>query len=50
MLGLFNVSLEAFIVDTLGTETWERIREEAGLEAEASWVTSCPYADEQTYR
>ncbi|GAX81649.1 hypothetical protein CEUSTIGMA_g9077.t1 [Chlamydomonas eustigma] len=48
MLELINVSYEAYIVETFGASNWELIKDCSGLGSQA-WVTSCPYADSQTY-
>ncbi len=48
MLGLINLALEFYVVDTFGEDTWAAIKQAAGLQTQA-WVSVCPYSDAQTY-
>ena len=48
MLGLINLSLRDFIVDTFGADIWESIRSQTSITT-TSWISSCPYSDNETF-
>ena len=49
MLGLFHYLIESWATEAHGEEIWRLIKAQAGIINE-SWVTSCPYADTQTFK
>lgn len=48
MYGLVNKAVQGFVTSSFGQETWERIRQEAGVK-EVAFVGMNPYPDEVTY-
>lgn len=48
MYGLVNKAVQGFVTSSFGQETWERIRQEAGVQ-EVAFVGMNPYPDEVTY-
>jgi hypothetical protein len=47
MLGLINLSIKAFVVDTFGESLWESILSKASINT-TNWISSCPYDDKET--
>lgn len=48
MIGLINVSINAFVVEAFGQEAWAKIVEDSGTTS-TDWITTCPYPDSITY-
>ena len=48
MIGLINISIQAFVVDTFGDEAWRKVVEGSGVTS-TTWISSCPYPDSTTY-
>jgi hypothetical protein len=48
MYGMVNKSIEEMVVSAHGEETWERIKEKAGVDVEV-FISSEGYSDELTY-
>jgi hypothetical protein len=46
MLGLLNLSIKDFIIDTFGDSLWEFILSQADIST--NWISSCPYEDKET--
>ncbi len=46
MLGLLNLSIKDFIVDTFGVGLWESILSKTSIAS--NWISSCPYEDKET--
>ena len=46
MLGLINLSIKDFVVESFGANVWEEII--AKLHINTFWISSCPYEDKQT--
>mmetsp|Transcript_38872 Transcript_38872/g.115659 ORF Transcript_38872/g.115659 Transcript_38872/m.115659 type:complete len:959 (-) Transcript_38872:492-3368(-) len=47
MIGVINTCLEEFVTESFGEETWCSILSESRVEY--PWVTTCTYADDDTY-
>jgi hypothetical protein len=47
MLGWINLSIRDFISQTFGADKWEHVLKVSGVHSH--WVSTCPYADKDTY-
>lgn len=48
MYGLVNRAIEELVIATAGKETWNRVKQQAGV-TEATFISMHPYPDEMTY-
>lgn len=47
MLGWINISIKDFLAEQFGEDKWEQILKVSGVHS--NWVSTCPYADKDTY-
>jgi guanylate cyclase soluble subunit beta len=47
MIGVINIAIRAFVVDTFGQAAWQQVVE--GADVRPNWISSCPYPDSHTF-
>ena len=48
MIGVINLSIQSFVTETFGLETWKQIVEKGQIDTH--WISNCPYSDKSTFK